>query len=94
MIINIFEIFDGTALYCDVIEDTHMIGDTFDRLYIYPDGCIEICERTEDKHGVATETETYELLHTSLEKPSVEHTLSRFYGNRDIVFNWDESITP
>ena len=33
------------------------------------------------------------VLHTLLEKPTVEHTLSRFYGNYDIVFDWDESIT-
>lgn len=94
MIINIFKMRDGSALYGDVIEDQHTIGDTFDRFYIYPSGRVEICERTEDPRGdIATETETYELLHTLLEKPTIEHTLSRFYGNYDIVFNWHGSIT-
>lgn len=93
MIINIFRTPDETMLYGNIIQDEHTKGDTFDRFYIYPSGRIEICERTEYKDGAVTETEPFEVLHTLLEKPTVEHTLSRFYGNRDIVFNWDESIT-
>lgn len=92
MIINIFMMPDANKLYGDVIEDAHATGDTFDRLYIYLSGRVEICERIEDKDGIATETETFEVLHTIVEKPSVEHMLSRFYGNRDIVFNWDDAI--
>jgi len=49
--------------------------------------------RTEFPDGIATETETYDVLYTLLEKPTIEHTLSRFYGNDDIVFDWDDSIT-
>ena len=94
MIINIFKMAHENVLYGDVIEDEHAVGDTFDRFYIYPSGRIEICERTESPRGdIATETETYEVLYTLLEKPTIEHTLSRFYGNDDIVFNWDESIS-
>ena len=93
MIINIFKMPHYNTLYGDILEDGHVVGDTFDRFYIYPSGRIEIRERTEDKDGIATETETYEVLYTHLEKPTIEHTLSRYYGNDDIVFDWDESIT-
>ena len=93
MMINIFKMTDANMLYGDIIQAEHAKVDTFDRFYIYSSGRMEICERTEYRDGVATETETYEVLYTLLEKPTIEHTLSRFYGNRDIVFNWDAAIT-
>ena len=92
MIINIFKMEHANLLYGDIVQDEHTTGSTFDRVYIYPSGRMEICERTEDRDDIATETGTYEVLHTLLEKPSIEHTLSRFYGNHDIVFNWDADI--
>ena len=78
------------VLYGNVTQDNHDDGDIFDRFYIYQDGDIEICERTERADDTSfDETDVYELLHTSIEKTAIEHGLARFFGNSDIDFTWE-----
>ena len=81
------------VLYGDVLQDDHEVGYTFDRVYIYKDGKIEICGRTEYQNGAFDESDIDETLNTSMHKRTIEHTLSRFFGISDGIFCWDIDAT-
>jgi len=73
---------DAHVLHGNIVRFNHRLGDTFTRFYIFDNGRIEIHDRTEyDDAGTFDESDVLEVLYTSLYVPSIEHTISRFYGN-------------
>ena len=88
MRIHIFNL-DKKYLYKfhgSIVPNNFIIGEVFDRLFVYPEGHIIIVDKTS-----TDEITNYEQIQLkNLDKNTIEEAFKNYFKNQDIDFCWDK----